>query len=204
MTYAKMLRLNPQIRCLYLGSFYCIPLLRVASQHLQFLEHLHLSFLDDYYEKFGEDVVNFPCVKELKIIYFGQSSTKIPILASCLKEFSFDFHKHPSITKLNLTSTRHLLTINKIYLMDIIKALPLMEEIDISLLKITVNDAIQFVLNCKSLKKLCFKTDYNVDLNHLKEKAGMKCHVVCAEVNELMRYKLYCITIVDNCNSRAY
>lgn len=59
-----------------------------------------------------------------------------------------------------------------------------MEEIDISLLNISVNDAIQFVKNCKALKKLCFKVDDNVDFDRLNERLGVKWRAMSTKSNE--------------------
>lgn len=114
-TYVKMLHLNPQLRSLTLGRDYIATLLRVASQQLQLLEHLELYTTG--FQEFGEGVVNFPYLKELKITYFSCfGPRKIPISASNLRTFEFcssaefnvdillDFlHNHPTLTKFKLT-----------------------------------------------------------------------------------------------------
>lgn len=171
-TYVEMLHLNPQLRSLSLANDYPPTLLWVASQQLRFLEHLEL---DRYgFEKFGGGVVNFPCLKKLKIAWKCDPqplSPKIPISASSLKVFdSFEDHR-----------TNQRLPAN------IIEALPLLEEIDMSLLKISMHDAIRLMNDYKSLKKLYCLMGNNVDLNHLETSAtgaGMKYHLVCARVSD--------------------
>lgn len=215
----NMLRLNPQIRNLYLGSHshHDVTLLRVASQHLQFLEHLHLSYSNYRYMNFEGEFVNFAYLKELKITHCGDIKTKIPISSSCLKAFSFKIsswshghmvnvdilleflRKHPSITKFSLTPSKldgKRITQNEkttIFTNKIIEAMSSMEEIDISLLEISTDDAIKFVKNCKLLKKLCYGADDNAILAHLKTKLGVKWQVMIAKFNESETYN---ITIV--------
>lgn len=220
--YVEMLHLNPQLRSLALARGYSATLLWVASQQLQFLEHLELHRKD--FEGFGESVVNFPCLKELKLTcHWFSGSPKIPILANNLKVFEFgigsaetsnvnallDFlHNHPTITKFNfahdIDATVDRIT-NKRLPRKIIEALPLLEEIDLSFLKISVAHAIRLMKDYKSLKKLFFLMDCNVDLNLLEERAGVKCHLVCVKVREMLsitrKYNLYCLTSGENVHS---
>lgn len=81
---------------------------------------------------------------------------------------------------------------NKKYHIEIIKALPLMEEIDISMVNISADDTIQIVEGCKFFKKLCFRTGYNVDFDGLKARLGDKWQV--ESTNE--QYEWYCIIVV--------
>lgn len=212
-TYAEMLRLNPQLRSLKLCYKFTEILLRSVSQHLQSLVYLEITLNYDDSRSFGDEVINFPSLNELKIWYFSAELIKISISATSLEAFSFEYwsefnmnflldflNNHPTITRFNVTDhCEHLRTTN--FFIDVTAALPFLEEVNFSSISIPVNDAIRFVANCKSLKKFCFKTDCNVDVNHLKARTGAKCHVVCTKVNELKRYKLYCITIVDNLHS---
>lgn len=132
----------------------------------------------------------------------------IPILANSWSEFLFVFchsildmdslleflRRHQHITNLKLILDRHyqwnMQTTNTKYLEDIIRALPSMEEIDISLLTISVDDAIQFVDGCKSLKKLCFKTYHNVDLARLEARLGAGWQLVSARFSKLEEFVL--------------
>lgn len=213
-TYVKLLRLNPQLRCWSLVTQFNVLLLRAASQYLQFLEQLHFSFVDEKFRKCGKEVLNFPNLKELKISCCGSNSINIPILANSLSEFSLVFyhsildmdrlleflHRHQHITNLKLILDSdyqwNMQTTNKKYLVDIIRALPSIEEIDITLLTISVDDAIRFVDGCKSLKKLCFKTYYYVDLAGLEPKLGWNWHLVSARFNILEEFKMYTVTVV--------
>lgn len=212
MTYAEMLRLNPQLRSLTLSIDYTEALLRFASQYLPSLEHLEIEIVYEYSNIFDDGVINFPSLKELKIGYFPHDSIKIAISAPILETFSFQFdpydhsnmdflldflHNHPNITKFNLTNPYQYLRTTKVPI-DILEALPFLEEVDISMLTISVNDAIRFVAKCKSLKKFCFETDQTVDVNHLKERVGAKYHVECTKIEKSNGFKLYCITIVAN------
>lgn len=213
-TYVKLLRMNPQLRCLSLNTQFNVLLLRAASQYLQFLEQLHFSFVDQIFRKCGDEVLHFPHLKELKISCYGSNTTKIPILANSLSAFLFVFcdsildmdslleflHRHQHITNLNLILGRHyqwnMQTTNTKYLLDIIRALPSMEEIDISLLTISVDDAIRFVDGCKSLKKLCFKTYQNVDLAGLEARLRVEWQLLSVRFSKLMEYEMYIVTVV--------
>lgn len=203
-TYTKMLRLNPQLRRLFFFGANTVELVRFASQHLQFLEHLHILVCN--FDAFGEEVVNFPCLKELILRVF-HSSKKIPFSASCLSEFEFScaygcdmddllqfLHNHPSITKFKLTGS---LKDEQLFPVGIMQALPSAEEIEISALKIPVDDAVRIMEDNQLLRKLCFKVDRTVNLASVKARAGMKYQVRYAGVNGPQRHKLYCLTTID-------
>lgn len=212
--FLKMLRLNPQIQHLYLNpGIDDVRLLRTANQFLQFLEHLHLSYVKNSFRNFEEKFVNFANLKVLIIHHYGDIITQIPVSSSCLEAFSFQLHatqctdclnaevdilleflrKHPFTTKLTLSSVcKEMRTINR--LEEIIEAVSSMEEINISLIKnLSVNDAIKFVYKCKSLKKLSFRADDNSIFDHLNAKLEVKWHVMIEKLNES---NMFDITIV--------
>lgn len=205
----EMLHLNPQLRSLTLERPHIKTLL--ASQQLQFLERLEISHIELGRNK--EIEINFPCLTELKVTHIS-GSEKILISAGNLRMFEFsnwgnfdnfnvdvllDFlHDHRTITKFKLTEKTEKWEITNTRLpIDIIEALPLLEEMDISLLKISVNDAIRLVKNYKSLK-LCFKTHYKSRPEVGIANVGLKCHLVCVKVHKVSnltkdRHKLFCI-----------
>lgn len=209
--------MNPQLRRLSLETQFNVLLLRAVSQYLQFLEQLHFCFNDRIFRACGEEVLNSPHLKELKISCYGSNATKIPILANSLSAFSLVFcqskldmdsllefvRRHQHITSLNLTLDRcyqwNMQTTTTKYLVDIIRALPSMEEIDISLLTISADDAIRFVDGCLSLKKLCFTTYYNVDLAGLQARLGVEWQLMSASYRKLRyteEYEMYTVTVV--------
>lgn len=197
--------LNPQLRCLILGSRHDPAILRCASQHIEVLEYLSIDTYTGNLKKFGDEVFHFACLKELKMscmIDYMDHIKNIPISSDCLKEFSFHFKfregsykedilihflkKHPTITKLNLTCDPKKTVITDIEsLIGIIKALPSIEEIVITMVTISVNDAIQFVKNCKSLKKLCFRVDENADIDYLKTSLEVKWQAKITKLNDI-------------------
>lgn len=141
----KILRMNPQLRCLTLDTIYDTKLLQVAGEHLQFLEHIHIFGLEFHYKHFGDKIVNFACLKELKISYCTKI-TKIPISSNCLKEISFVHRswdprldnvdifieflkKHPTVSKIRLTSDKNkMVTTNKKTLIGMIESLSSISE----------------------------------------------------------------------------
>lgn len=184
--FCNMIRLNPQIRCLELEGTYITELLRCASKHLEFLEQLHIfTFKQGIFLKEVErEFMDFAYLKKLKVTCMGDISN-IPILSRCLQEFSLhtdfiemdiiiDFlKKHPSITKLNLAYHSYVIELEKFritdteYLIGIIKALPWLEEMVVTMVKIPVNAAIKFVKKCRSLQKLCFSVDDHADFDYI-------------------------------------
>lgn len=215
--YVKMLRFNPQIRHLYLSPIIDdVRLLRTANQFIQFLEHLHLRYLEDSYMNFEEKFVHFAYLKVLKIVHIGEITTPIPVSSSCLKSFSFHLHTsdpdyienldilleflrmHPFITTFTLSSDcNRMCSTNKFVLQQILEAVSSMEEIDISLIKnLSAKDAIKFVNKCKSLKKLNFRADDNSIFDQLNAKLEVKWQVLIEKLNES---KMFDVKIVRRC-----
>lgn len=69
-------------------------------------------------------------------------------------------------------------TTNTECLIGTVIALPLIEEIDITVTTISVNVAIQLVKNCKSLNKLCFRVDENADFDYVSKNATKRREVM--------------------------
>lgn len=195
----KMLRMNPQIRRLILDTIYDKTLLPFAGEHLQFLEHIHIFCLGYNFKHFGDKTVNFKRLKELKITE-ANKLTKIPISSNCLEVLSLHFwdtrfdnmdilidflKKHPTISKISLTSDDNMVKTSKEPLIGLIETLSSMEEIDISMLKMSVNHVIQVLNHCKVLKKLCFKVENTFDFDRLRARLGVKWQVASAKSNNL-------------------
>lgn len=202
-SYVKMLRFNPQIRHLLLSPLVDhVKLLRAANQFVPFLEYLHLSYSENAYKNFEEKFVNFAHLKVLKISYYGELLTPIPVSSSCLEAFSFHLcshatnclnagvdilleflKKHPFVFKFTLSSRlQYMVTTNR--LEEIIEAVASMEEINISLIEdLSVNDAIKFVNKCKSLKRLSFRAANGSICDHLNTKLGVKWQVMAEKLD---------------------
>lgn len=217
--YAKILRANPQIRYLYINPLnHDVKLLRNANQFLQFLEHLHLIYVETMYKYFEEKFVDFTHVKVLQIDYYGEFKKPIPLSFSCLEEFSFRLpsshtpiclnagvdvlleflKKHPLLTKFTLSSeNRYTLTTNR--LEEIIEEVASMEEINIYV-DLSINDVLKFVKKCKSLKRLGFISANSSICVHLNAKLGVKWQVLAkkSDVSRIlgMRKEDFGITIV--------
>lgn len=217
-SYANMMRMNSQVQSLVLRGKPCAKYLRYASKHLKFLERLQIVIsnqndLNDF-DNFGEDV-NFTFLKELKIILTTNrymKTVKIPIVSNNLKEFTFHlasksgdgnrkdnvnilidfFKKCPSLTKVTLSRCWNVvMPINKEIIIEIADALPSIESINISMLKISFNVAIEFVKYCKRLKKLCFVIENDAGFIRLQDMLAPEWHAVSVK-SETM----YHITIV--------
>lgn len=212
----NMIRLNPQMHSLTLRCYHKAIFIRFASQHLEFLEYLHIHpWGASCVEKNGGEI-KFANLKQLKITTFCNiKSPNILITSDCLKEFSFGYiishideinvdniinflKNHRFITKLNLTSINEKMqTINTESLIKSLIALPLIEEIDITVTTISVNVAIQLVENCKSLNKLCFRVDENADFDYVRTSFGEKWQIKIKKCNRTERSD---ITIVKRHN----
>lgn len=200
--HANMMRMNPQVQRLRLCGTPCAKYLRSASKHLKFLEHLEIgTYAANEFDDFGEDV-SFPCLKELKITLMTNKymrTMKIPILSSSLKEFTFDlgvgtwdenrkdnlnilidfFKKCPSLTKVTLSRSYDVvMPINKEMLIEMVDALAPMESINISMLKISFDDAIEIVKYCKRLKRLCFVMENDDGFIRLQATLAPEWHAV--------------------------
>ncbi|XP_031636954.1 uncharacterized protein LOC116349590 [Contarinia nasturtii] len=195
----KIIRLNPQMRRLVVNAedqkpFRIKKCLSDASKYLKLLEHLEIERLSIGPYDFGkDDVFYFACLKELKIDCVNNATRKIPILSHCLKEFSCKFpgdqldkfviaylKANPFITKLSLECNGTGIEMEE-NVMEIIEALPLVEEIHFSKFNVSTNDVFRFLENCHSLQKFCCQMacrhldnidhkDCHLDLNHLNDK----------------------------------
>lgn len=197
----NMIRLNPQIHSLNLHCHHTATFIRFASQHLEFLEYLHIH---PWCKKYGGEF-KFANLKHLKINTYNIKSPNILITSDCLNEFSFGYiishideinvdiiinflKNHRFITKLNLTCINEKMqTTNTESLIGTVIALPLIEEIDITVTTISVNVAIQLVENCKSLNKLCFRVDENADFDYVRTSFGEKWQIKIKKCNKTER-----------------
>lgn len=168
-----MFRLNPQLRCL---------ILYIGRRKI-----LHIMGLDN---NFG-----------LKVFKLACRSSDSP---RCLNEFSFcgtnsdiliDYLGNLlGFLELSFSSFQCIFSsddsINKDSPIKTSKEISSVEEIYISMLKISKNDAIHLVENCKSLKRLCYKADDNADIDYLKAKLGVEWQVTNTKCNEMKRYDI--------------
>lgn len=165
-SFLNMIRLNPQLRCLFVGSFYDVQILRCAIKHLEFLECLHMFTIDLHLEQFGDDVINFASLKQIKLKLIGPIK-KIPISSNCFEEFSLqseilkgeekcliDFLKiYPSITKLSLCESPLSIVRKDTYIMENRDSLTEIIELLLSFGEIVITAA----TNYKLLKFELFK-----------------------------------------------
>lgn len=203
----NMIRLNPQIHSLnLLGHMHTATFIRFASQHLEFLEYLHIH---PWGKKYGGEI-KFANLKHLKITTDNDMNSpyyypNILITSDFLNEFSFGYtdryineisvdivinflKNHRFITKLNLTCiNKRMQATNTESLIGTVIALPLIEEIDFTVTTISVNVAIQLVENCKSLNKLCFRVDENADFDYVRTSFGEKWQIKIKKCNKTKR-----------------
>ena len=219
---ANIMRMNPQVQNLVLcGRRKCAKYVRYASKHLKVLERLEITTYDlNDFDNSAKDV-KFKFLKELKIILRSHlyiETMKIPICSRSLNEFTFHlsvtpgdknrednlnilidfFKKCPSLTKVTLSRWMNIvMPINNEILIKIADALLSIETINISMLKISFSDAIEFVKYCKRLKKLCFVIKDIAGFDRLQESLAPEWHAVsvklCCDVPE---YDTHHITIV--------
>lgn len=103
------------------------------------------------------------------------------------------FKKCPSLTKVTLSRFYDVvMPINTEILYKIVDALPSMESIDISMLKISFDDAFEFVKYCKHLEKLCFVIENDAGFIRLQRMLAPEWHAESVESKTMM----YHITIV--------
>ncbi|XP_031617112.1 uncharacterized protein LOC116336964 [Contarinia nasturtii] len=208
----NILSLNPQLRRLTLDTNYTTEFLRTASQRLRSLEHLDIRCWPKDLSDFGEDVANFAGLKVLKITSFDILKIKIPIVSSCLQEFSLSFrfsihynnkniidflNQHSSIIKLSLASEFWLASpIDEEFVKRIMKAVPLVEEIEFHDVKITADGVIQLVKDYKLLKKLRFVMRCSFDWGSLKANLGIGWEVT----EKVKGWNWYIITAIKLSN----
>lgn len=89
----NMIRLNPQIHSLNLRCHHAATFIRFASQHLEFLEYLHIHpWSKNCVEKYGGEI-KFANLKHLNITTYNNdiNTPNILITSDCLNEFSIGY-----------------------------------------------------------------------------------------------------------------
>lgn len=169
-----LLKMNPQLRRLIWSNNDIATFLWTASQYLPRLEYLDIRYTKNDFADFGADVAHFKCLKGLKVNDHGRLMSKMPILSDCLQDLTWEFRnsktnevikflkKHPTIIKINLINCGFSkMSVGKRAIKKIAEVLPFLQEVDFIGFRVSSDETIQFVKNCKSLKKMCFNWKIN-------------------------------------------
>lgn len=165
----KCLHLNPQLRSLSVLGDFDLKFLRSVSEHPQ-LEDLDISLGSEFLINARCDPVHFENVRTLKLqLHWNQKTMpEIPISFSRLEEFTlksydfwmnqhfFDFiNQHRTILKLHCHFlVRYTFSYVKCKLA---RKLTSVTELNIPNFVLTLNEANEFLTECKFLKKFQFK-----------------------------------------------
>lgn len=173
---AAALQLNPQLRTLTTGSGCTTKFFEGVSRYLQRVENLKMERL---FDDLDSGTVHLKNVKKLIINCFEMK--KIPLKFDQLEELSLnssDFVfkrndiiefilKHPTITKLHVSTLLNLFVMSDETKVKIAKGLPSLADV---FLDFPCSDVI-FLTECKSLKKIRFKVE------NLKEYETLRRHI---------------------------
>ncbi|XP_055306340.1 uncharacterized protein LOC129570671 [Sitodiplosis mosellana] len=176
--FAELLRLNPNVRSLFIYGYIDAKFFQSVSEHLQHLETLTICALDDdHISDFGNDSVHFPSVKKLSLINvvcerfpltFDKLECLLAVLIDMDETLTNFISEHKTLTKLIYSGNEHgkegaLLKI----------ASPALVEVDFGYCAFPLDEVVTFMEKCTSLKKLSLgfndEKDYKAVQNRLSK-----------------------------------
>lgn len=192
----EMLRLNPKLQSLKISSGWDAEILQSASKFLQLIEHLEIGNHFGGFSALGEKVIHFVTVKKLKISLIGAEPSKLqklPLSFNQLEEFEletnheldgefFEFlRQNPLIKKLTVPSLPEHSTQTPGEKFEFRKELNPLTEIDVSRYLFNADSAIDFITECKVLKKFRFRIESVAEYDDLLIQL---CNVWQASIDE--------------------
>lgn len=187
------LQANPHLRRLTICDYYGMKFLRNASKSLHFLEHLTLlKWAESQFDHDG-DFIHFKHVQHLTVdfsrlcdvqqmaLHFDQIETlTIDSVYMCRFNHNFiDFiRKHTKLRKLKIIwqnygfQRRVRNSCNAVFKENLAQASSYLWDIDFGALLFTLNEAVSFLAECKSLKKFCLTLSDETEYDDLHEHLG--------------------------------
>lgn len=203
------LHLNPQLRRLCISDYFDMKFLQMASKHLHFLENLTiLKWTEDEFTHEGE-FVNFKNVRNLTIDFSRLCKVpQIPLRFDQLEALTVDaiymcrfndnfinfMRNHTSIRKLKIVWQNYAFqrkitnSCNAIFKEKLAQVSSYLWEIDLGACIFTLDEAISFLKQCKSLKRFCLSLNQQSEYEMLGENLGEEWKK-CTENQNYIRMK---------------
>lgn len=168
----EMLRVNPKLQSLKISSGWDADILKSVSKFLQFIECLEIGNHFGGFTGFDGDVIHFTTLKRLKMSLIGTEPgpmCTLPLSFQQLEELSIEtnyeldetffafLRKNPTIKKLDIPALRT--PILQVERFKSSKEFVNLTELYSNRFTFNADTAIDFISECKSLKKFHFKVE---------------------------------------------
>lgn len=188
----EMLRLNPKLQSLKISSGWDADVLKSVSKFLQFIELLEIGNHFGGFVGFDGDIIHFTTLKRLKISLIATEPgplCTLPLSFQQLEELSletnyelgdsfFEFlRQNPTIRKLEVPALDHQKRNSEVERFEYSKEIANLTELYLNRFTFNADTAIDFISECKLLKKFHFKVESPEEYDDLLIQLNSGWHV---------------------------